>query len=172
MDTVPLSNSAGRIVAGFLIAPLVASAALPFGAHAAEWLANVLSVSRMLALDDMRRVGWIMPFVVSSVGVAYPSTLFLGLPTFFVLRRKVALSPLNCILAGVWVASAPWIGWVLLRNPYYWSDGPGRIYHMNGHYTALGWIEVGKGVLYYFAFLGPLGALGGLAFWLIAAAGA
>ena len=129
------------------------------------------AVSPALAWDD-KPFGWFPVFLFSSVLVAYPSTLIIGLPAFLVLRTRVSLSYMNCIVVGIFVASAPWIAWVLLRDPHYWSDGPGRIYHMDGHYTALGWIEVGKGVLYYFTFLAPLGALGGLTFWLIVTTGA
>jgi hypothetical protein len=158
-----------RITAAFLVAPLVASAALAAGFRTE--FPNFFSVSPVLAsaTDDSIFRDWFPVFLFSSLFVAYPSTLVVGLPTFFILRKRVALSFLNCILAGAFVASAPWIAIVLLQNPGYWSDGQGRIYHMAGHYTALGWIEVGKAILYNLTSLAPLGALGGLAFRLIAA---
>jgi hypothetical protein len=169
MATIPFPYSSRRIIAAFLIAPLVASAALASGLRAE--LPNVFSVSSEFKMNDRDFFDWFSVFFFSSVLVSCPSTLLIGLPAFFILRTKVALSLLNCVLVGVVVAAAPWIAWVLFRNPNYWSDGPGRIYHMDGHYTAIGWIEVSKGVLYYLAFLAPLGALAGIAFWVIAAAG-
>jgi hypothetical protein len=168
--TSPLPKSNRRTIAAFFIAPLVASAAFASGFQVN--LPSEFSVSRSFVLNDLTVFGWLPVFLGASLLVAYPSTVIVGLPTFFFLRTKVALSVINCILAGVFVASAPWIAWLLVRDPHYWSDGPDLIYHMMGHYTVLGWIEIGKAALYYLAFLAPLGALAGLTFWLVAAAGA
>jgi hypothetical protein len=102
-------------------------------------------------LPDMWERIYRTAYVFSVIG-AYPTTMVIGVPIFFFLRHQVAASSLNCALTGACVAGVPWVALSLFSRP---------------NYTARGWVEFGEFVLEIAAF----GALGGLVFWLIAAAG-
>jgi hypothetical protein len=153
METARLPESTWRILAGFLVAPLVGAAAMacvqPFHAGLQSIAEQIYRTTIALCLFG-----------------AYPATIIFGLPTFLLLRRKVAASPLNCALAGACVAAAPWLALALFSLLYVFGGGYGPI--ANGRDIVRGWIEFSKMILEVAAF----GALGGLVFWLIATAGA
>jgi hypothetical protein len=154
MEPVPPPHSTWRVVAAFLIAPLAAAAAMAC-LEPGYGLTN--------AVERIYRTA------IFYSG-AYPSTIILGLPTFLFLRRKVAASPLNCVLAGAFVADAPWTALLIalsfLNGQGYSASFGGHDTIVDGHTTVWGWIELGKFSLELAAF----GAFGGLIFWLIAAA--
>lgn len=94
---------------------------------------------------------------------AYPPTLLLGVPAYFVLRRHFAPRLLACALAGAGVAAIPWLLLVLAARPTTASIG-GRATVIDGQYTAYGWLVNGS-------FLGEIALVGcaaGLVFWAIA----
>jgi hypothetical protein len=152
MDSAALLPPTWRIVAGFLVAPLVAALAMAF----VEPLFNGLPFSERVYRTT----------IVYCVFGAYPSTVILGLPAFFLLRRRVRASPINCALAGACVAALPWLVLWLVSTPDYSFDG-GHVAVANGHTTGWGWIELVEMLLEMPAF----GGLAGAAFWLVASAG-
>jgi hypothetical protein len=149
------SPPAWRVVAAFLIAPMVAS------------LATACVEPEYLGLPSI----WERMFqtaLMFSVLAAYPSTVVIGAPVFSLLRTKVAASLANCALAGACVAAAPWLALDLSPTPNFSASAGFRATVVDGHFTVWGWIEHGKFVLE----IGGFGAFGGVVFWLVAVAGA
>lgn len=98
--------------------------------------------------------------------VAYPIGIIIGFPTFLVLQRRVAATPLNCALAGAFVAALPWLVFVLLGPSADQASVGGRPTVSDGRYTLYG-------LLSGFQFVGLMaltGAIAGLTFWAVAAA--
>ena len=96
----------------------------------------------------------------------YPAALVFGLPAFLFLRDRVRASAFNCAATGAVVASLPWLLLGLISNPNY-AYSNGHVTHQNGAKTWWGWVEL-------FVFVGEIAALGavaGVVFWIIAAAG-
>jgi len=97
---------------------------------------------------------------------AYPATVILGIPGFFILRRRFDATLINCLLTGAVVAALPWFILSTLALPDSAHIG-GLATVADGSLTAYGWLT-NLTVVGRIAFLG---AVGGALFWLIAAAG-
>ena len=152
MDTVTRKRAdppIWRVVAAFLIAPGAAAFLMP-------------------AFDGINapieRI-WRSAVVFGLFG-AYPTTLIIGLPAFFLLRQHFAPKLINCSLTGAVVAALPWFILSVLSQPDSASID-GRATVTNGSLTAYGWLTN----LTFIGQIALLGAVGGLLFWLIAAAG-
>jgi hypothetical protein len=145
---------AWRVVLAFFIAPAAGAVIMAFVAPAYDGLSS--AIERLLATAEL----------FALLG-AYPSTLILGVPAYFILRRHLDPRPLSCAFAGAAVAAIPWIFLVLASTPSSASIG-GRATVIDGQYTAYGWLENAQ-------FIGGIALVGwaaGLIFWAIAAAGA
>ncbi|NJR80897.1 hypothetical protein [Sphingomonas corticis] len=104
--------------------------------------------------------------VAFAVFGAYPPAFIIGLPAFFMLRRHVDATIINCAATGAVVAALPWLGLALLSRPDNASIG-GRSTVINGSLTAYGWLMN----FYYVGQIALLGTIAGALFWFIAAAG-
>lgn len=98
---------------------------------------------------------------------AYPMTLVFGVPAFFVLRKRLRPSVLNCGLAGVGVAGIPTLILAIMPNGTTEAIDDGHVTVLHGHRTMWGWLFAGQGVLEMAAY----GLLAGLIFWAIIAVG-
>ena len=148
------SPSPRRIVAAFIITPLLAAFVL---ACIQPLYAGLTSLPDRIFRTTM---------IYSFFG-AYPAALVFGLPAFMFLRRRVKASILNCAFAGAIVASLPWLLLGLISNPEY-AYSNGHVTHQNGAKTWAGWVDL-------FGFVGAiatLGAAAGMVFWIIAVADA
>ncbi len=142
-----------RIIAAFLIVP-----------GAAALLMAILMPAYDGITDPLEKI-WRSALAFAVFG-AYPMTIILGLPTFFILRRHFDAKLVNCSLAGAAVAALPWFVLSTLSLPDSASIG-GRATVIDGSLTTYGWVT-------NLTFVGQLalhGAAGGALFWLIAAAG-
>jgi hypothetical protein len=142
-----------RIVAAFLIVP-----------GATALLMAMLMPTYDGISDPLERI-WRSALAFAVFG-AYPPTVILGLPAFFMLRRHFDAKLVNCALTGAVVAALPWFLLSTLSLPDTASID-GRATVINGSLTAYGWITN----LTYVGEIALLGAAGGVLFWLIAAAG-
>ncbi|HYD45892.1 MAG TPA: hypothetical protein VEA79_11575 [Phenylobacterium sp.] len=97
---------------------------------------------------------------------AYPATLLLGLPAYLILRSRLRPSAWICALAGAVVAATPFLSLSLLSTPDFAYAG-GHVTVMNGQITFWGYVQRAR----FIGLIGLFGALAGLVFWLIAAAG-
>ena len=144
---------AWRIIAAFLIVP---------GATA---LLMALLMPAYDGIADPLERFWRSALVFGVVG-AYPPTIVLGVPAFFMLRRHFYPKLLNCSITGAAVAATPWLILSTLSQPDSASIG-GRATVTDGSLTAYGWLTnltaVGQ--------IAAIGAVGGALFWVIAAAG-
>jgi hypothetical protein len=144
---------AWRIIAAFLIVPGAAALLLALVMPAYDGIT-----------DPLERV-WRSALVFAVVG-AYPPTIILGVPAFFMLRRHFQPKLVNCSLTGAAVAALPWLILSTLSQPDSASIG-GRSTVIDGSLTTYGWFTnltaVGQ--------IAAIGAVGGALFWLIAAAG-
>lgn len=104
--------------------------------------------------------------VAFAVFGAYPTAFIIGLPAFFMLRRHVDATIINCAATGAVVAALPWLVLALLSRPDNASIG-GRSTVINGSLTAYGWLMN----FYYVGQIALLGTIAGALFWFIAAAG-
>lgn len=149
-----LSAPHWRIIAAFVFAPLIAAFAfcVVFPAYAG------LS-------DYWTRVFRTLPLV--AVFGAYLPTLLFGIPAYLIAVRHLRPSALSCVVVGAVVASIPWtlLGLTARPDAAYTN---GRATVVDGTMTAYGWLEFGQTILTISLF----GALGGLAFWVLAIAGA
>jgi Holliday junction DNA helicase RuvA len=142
-----------RVIAAFLIAPGVAALILAAVMPAYPGLDD--------PLERVLRTAW----AIATIG-AYPATVVLGLPAFFMLRRRFDPKLTNCSLTGAVVAVLPWALLSLLSTPDQASVN-GRATVIDGSNTAFGWLMIGQ-------LLGQIalaGAVAGALFWAIAAAG-
>lgn len=114
--------------------------------------------------DPLEKI-WRSALLFAVVG-AYPTTVILGLPAFFLLRRRFEATLLNCSLTGAVVAALPWFVLSLLSIPDNASIG-GQATVLHGSLTSFGWLtnltSIGQIALF--------GAGGGILFWFVAAAG-
>lgn len=102
--------------------------------------------------------------------IAGGHVLFLGFPTFLVLRKLKAIRWWSSIATGFLLGCIPVAIWAwplkypeLKSNSSHW-DGEKMVQTMvDGVPTVEGWLSYGSGVL----FMGAFGAIGGLAFWLV-----
>jgi hypothetical protein len=142
-----------RIVAAFLLAPLIAAFALacfqPLYAGLPSLSDRILRTTLLYVLFG-----------------GYPAALVLGVPAFLILRKKLRPSALNCAVTGAVVASFPWLLLGLISNPDY-AYSNGHITHQNGAKTWWGWVDLFTSV----SDIAALGGLAGVVFWAIAAAG-
>jgi hypothetical protein len=156
MYTVRLERSyppIWRSFAAFLIVPGVAALVMAVIMPAYDGIS-----------DPLERI-WRSALVFAVVG-AYPATVILGLPAFFILRRRFEATLLNCSLTGAVVAALPWLILSSLSTPDSASIG-GRATVLHGSLTPYGWLtsltSIGQIALF--------GAGGGMLFWFVAAAG-
>ena len=115
-------------------------------------------------IDPLERI-WRSALAFAVVG-AYPATVILGIPAFFVLRRHFDPKLINCSLTGAAVAALPWFLLSTLIQPDSASID-GRATVTDGSLTIYGWISN----LTFVGQIAAFGAAGGALFWLIAAAG-
>ena len=141
-----------RVVAAFVFAPFFAALAFAFYEPAYDGLASYSERVLRSAI------------IYAVVGALLP-TVVLGIPAFLVLRKFLQATALNCVIAGAVIAAIPWAILGLRPSADSASIG-GRATVINGEYTAYGWQEFGQ----FLMIIGAAGALGGLFFWLIAAA--
>jgi hypothetical protein len=142
--------SGWRLLAGFVLAPappaLLASA-----------IFFLLS-----GVPDPARI-W-EGFLVALVFFGYLPALFVGLPTYAVLRRKLRPTMLNCVVAGAFVAALP----LALISVFPFArdaSSNGEPTVVDGRPTWFGFVEAMKVV----GFVAGFGALGGGVFRLVAA---
>lgn len=142
-----------RIIAAFFIVPGVAALVMAILMPAYDGIS-----------DPLERI-WRSALVFAVVG-AYPATVILGVPAFFILRQRFEATLLNCSLTGAVVAALPWLILSLL-SPLDSASIGGRATILHGSLTPYGWLtnltSIGQIALF--------GAAGGMLFWLIAAAG-
>jgi hypothetical protein len=137
-----------RVALGFLMAPL---------APAALWLLPGLWHGTPLA--SLRS----LVMLVAMVG-GYPAVVLLGVPAYFLLRRRLRPRLITVALAGGLIAAAPWAAWLpLLPNPSdAWDSRCHRV--IDGHTTLCGYVED----MQFIALVFGLGVIGGIAFWICA----
>jgi hypothetical protein len=143
-----------RVIAAFLIAPLVSAFALACYLPAYDGLPHTS--------DRIIRSTALYCFFGG-----YPSALVVGVPAYLLLRRRLKPTWLNCTIAGAVVAAAPSLLLMIVPTPGAFEQTGEHITVLNGVRTAWGWMEGLQGV----AGIGAVGLIGGLAFWLIAVAG-
>ena len=110
-----------RIVAAFLIVPGAAALLMATVMPAYEGISNPLE-----------RI-WLSAYAFAVFG-AYPTTVILGIPTFFILRRHFDPRLINCSLAGALIAALPWFLLSTFSLPDSASIG-GRATVINGSLT-------------------------------------
>lgn len=143
-----------RVALAFLLAPgaaaLLMAIAMPMYAGLPSWSERVWRTAQTL-----------------SVFGAYPIAVVFGLPAYFMLRRHFAARPFACAAVGFVISALPWALLVLAGSNASEASSNGRATVTNGHTTAYGWLQNAEFVLT----IGIFGALGGLVFWAVAAAG-
>lgn len=144
---------AWRIIAAFVLVPAASALLMAILMPAFDGIS-----------DPLERV-WRTAVIFALFG-AYPTTLILGVPAFFMLRRHFDPKLINCVLTGAVVAALPWLILTTLSQPDSASIG-GRSTVIDGSLTPYGWLTN----LTFVGQIGALGAVGGSLFWLIAAAG-
>jgi hypothetical protein len=94
----------------------------------------------------------------------YPATVLLGLPAYFLLRRRLSPKLVTVALVGGLIAAAPWPVLMLLSpNPHdAWIGSCQTV--MDGRTTWCGYLEGMKFVALVFC----LGVIGGITFWICA----
>ena len=108
---------------------------------------------------------WVLARIFVLFG-AYPSTVVLGVPAFFMLRKWLDATLVNCALVGATVAASPWLLLLLLPHGDYANVG--------GHATVIDGKSTAYGLLVAIELLGQIaliGAFSGILFWMIAIAG-
>jgi hypothetical protein len=147
-----------------LVLALLTAITLPALAMIIPYASATLSVG-----DDY---GWLRTrnFSFLAVTVSAGHVLLLGIPTFLVLKWKNAIYWWSSALAGFVLGSVP-LGIAIWPLQYMGSrttashgDGEKVVYTLiDGVPTLARWIEYVQTIL----FMGTLGALGGVAFWLV-----
>lgn len=147
-----MSNSVGRLVLGFALAPVVPCVGLVLAsaALAGQWDAIAFTITTTLAVS----------LVVS---------LVCGVPLYLVLRRYKRVSMIDCVVGGA--AAALVLNLVLygavrlaFRNGGYSAGDSGGATYVDNHLTVHGAVVAAEGILANLA----LGACIGLCFWFIA----
>jgi hypothetical protein len=141
-----------RVAAAFAIAPLAASLVYALMAPAYAGLPRFS--------DRVIRTAMVYLFG------AYPQSLLLGVPALLALRKRLRPTPVTCGLVGAIIASAPWLILGMLTTADYSYDD-GHVTAVHGQKTFWGWVDLAD----FTGQLATLGALGGVVFWMIAAAG-
>ena len=109
---------------------------------------------------------WRTAWMYSLAG-AYPSGLLFGVPAYFMLRRHFPAKIIGCTIVGAAVAALPWALLILFGSGLSHASIDGKATVVNGHTTPYGWLKNAEFVLT----VGFFGAVGGLVFWCVAAAG-
>ncbi|RFB81072.1 hypothetical protein DYH55_06335 [Methylovirgula sp. 4M-Z18] len=98
----------------------------------------------------------------------YPPAIILGVPIFLCLMGRVRASALNCAAAGAVVAGIPWLILILGLGANTIESSTGDYVTVeHGVRTFWGWIELFE----VSGAIASAGALAGVVFWIIAAAG-
>jgi hypothetical protein len=143
-----------RVALAFLLAPgaaaLLMALAMPAYAGLPSWSERVWRTAQ-----------------TTSVLGAYPTAVVFGLPAYLTLRRHFAVRPFACVFVGSVIAALPWALVVLAGTNAWQASIDGRATVINGHTTGYGWLLNAEFVLT----IGVFGAVGGLVFWVVAAAG-
>lgn len=143
-----------RVLTGLVLAPALAAIAMSIVSPAYEGLPN------------MNERVWRTAEIFALVG-AYPTTVFIGIPTYLVLRRYFLPTILNCALAGALVAALPWMVLTLLPTSADQETIGDRPTVIDGITTAYGWLVRAETIAQIAAF----GLIGGLVFWVVAVLG-
>ena len=98
---------------------------------------------------------------------AYPTAIVFGLPAYFILRRHFSANFLGCVIGGFLIAALPWVLLALFGSGAEHASINNRATVINGQTTAYGWLRYAESI----GTVGVFGALGGLVFWAVAAAG-
>lgn len=105
--------------------------------------------------------------LMNAVFGAYPAALVLGVPAYFLFRKRLRPTVINCAAVGAVTAALPWLLLGLLSSPDY-AYSNGHVTHQNGHMTLLGLIDL----FVFTGWIGLFGAGAGVLFWLITVPGA
>lgn len=142
-----------RVAAGFIVAPFVVATALAWTMPLYAGLPNLLD-------RVIRTLPWYL-----IIGGYIPS-LLLGVPLYLLLRKRVAPTLLNCLIAGAAVAAIPC---ALLGLPTFSTEESlgSQQTVIDGHKTLLGWMYLAQNI----GEMALLGGIAGTVFWLVAAAG-
>ena len=143
-----------RVLLGFVIAPAIIAAGL-------GWFQPMYSPDVPL----VQRV-WSSTVLYLVFG-GYPAAFFVGLPAYFILRYHLKANILNCVIAGAGVSALPWAVLSLLLPGPDSAYSNGHVTHVNGARTFDGWMDL----IAMLSSMAVLGALAGLLFWVVAAAG-
>jgi hypothetical protein len=143
---------AWRIVLAFLLAPL----------------APAFLFALQTLFDGLPNGSYLKTAMTFAMVGGYPAVILFGLPLFFVLRNRVRPRLWVITLAGGAVAAMPWLLLVLLAPRPDQAQIGSHITVLDGRPTLWGWIESVAMVGQVFG----LGAIGGVAFWLVAVASA
>ncbi len=147
-----MTNSVGRLILGFVFAPVGPCVALVLAsaALAGQWNAIAFTITATLA-------------------VSLIVTLVCGVPLYLILRRYKSVSMIDCVVGGA--AAALVLNLVLyaavrlaFRNGGYSAGDSGGATYVDSHLTLHGAVVAAEGVLANLA----LGACIGLCFWLVA----
>ena len=126
-------------------------------------MAALLMAIAMPAYDGMEsnleRI-WLTAKIYALVG-AYPTALLLGIPAYFLLRKRLKPTWVNCALVGGAVAALPWLLLTALPTADHSSVG-GRATIIDGHTTSYGWLVNLQSV----GTIAVFGAIAGGVFWL------
>ena len=155
MDRTAASPPVWRIVSAFIVAPLIAATAM------ASFEPMVAGPTRSVSESIFESM------MLYCLFGAYPATILFGVPAFLCLRHRVRPTALNCSLAGAFVSAMPWLILILLQPNNSSGSVNGHVTVSWGHITLWGWTLYAE----YISEIGAFGLLGGLAFWLIGAAG-
>ncbi|MFL6721315.1 MAG: hypothetical protein ACJ8FT_05870 [Sphingomonas sp.] len=117
-------------------------------------------------LPDWSERVWRTAVTFSALG-AYPTAIVFGLPAYLMLRRHLSARLIACAITGFVVAVLPWALLIVSGSGASEASIDGRATVINGHTTGYGWLQHAEFVLT----IGLFGALGGIVFWAIAAAG-
>ena len=140
---------AWKVVAGFLVAPAIAA---------------LLLAAFMPGYDGLPPLErfWQSARLYAVVG-AYPPTVVVGIPAYFMLRRQVAARIRNCVLVGATLPLVPWGLLIIFGSSASEESFGNREAVVDGVRTLYGWELTGAALLE----LAALGAAGGLVFGLI-----
>lgn len=140
-----------RLLVAFAVAPAVAA------------LLMALVEPLYAGLPSYFERVWRTAYVYALFG-AYPPTLVVGIPTYLILRSKVAATWINCAIAGGFVAGLPWLVLSLLPSGADQASIDGQATVIDGTRTAYGWVvgleSVGE--------IAVFGLAAGVVFWAIA----
>lgn len=125
-----------------------------------------IAIPAYAGLSDWSERVWRTAVTFGVLG-AYPTAIVFGLPAYLMLRRQLSARPVACAITGFVVAALPWALLVVGASGASEASINGRATVTDGHTTAYGWLQNAEFVLT----IGLFGAIGGLLFWAIAAAG-